>query len=325
MSDQHDSSDRYESKFLFSSAKHGDEDYAAEISKPVFDFEQWLLRSGYIDADQDGQIFDGEYLGAEEASDLADQFLAEHPQYDPASDIMDHAMQMPLISNLGHQLEEDRWFEHEPKVREFEDYLRRHPYLGMSHDTGKTIFDILSRMGKVKVREKGWFRAVAARSDKLVSTAQMYPAEYAKYDGRFHHYGHKSVLYLADTKENAAFEVLGGKGKSGIVWTQQFIVNTESILDLSGWAEDSNWEHSLLAAALFRYWVIRPTLRERLWKPEYLVPRFVADCARYHDFKGIKVAKREGYEILVLFDWNKEDDASVKGLASPPQIDSCSF
>jgi hypothetical protein len=45
------------------------------------------------------------------------------------------------------------------------------------------------------------------------------------------------------------------------------------------------------------------------WKPEYLIPRFVADCARHSKYRGIiwRIFTQRGpYDNLVLFDWSEE-------------------
>lgn len=60
------------------------------------------------------------------------------------------------------------------------------------------------------------------------------------------------------------------------------------ILDLSvreEWAEEGL---SLLAVGLgyFRN-LSRAVKREKSWKPWYLLPRFISDCARLHGFVGV--------------------------------------
>ena len=46
--------------------------------------------------------------------------------------------------------------------------------------------------------------------------------------------------------------------------------------------------------------------REGKWKPEYLIPRFIADCARRWGFKGIVWQSTRGSgECIVLFDTQK--------------------
>jgi hypothetical protein len=55
--------------------------------------------------------------------------------------------------------------------------------------------------------------------------------------------------------------------------------------------------------------------RERGWRPEYFVPRFIADRARKEGFNGIKYrSSRHWLDNLVLFSW---DDDSVEPLGNP--------
>jgi len=43
------------------------------------------------------------------------------------------------------------------------------------------------------------------------------------------------------------------------------------------------------------------------WKPEYFVPRFIADCARASGFAGIRFQSPRHYDRnLVLFAWSDD-------------------
>jgi hypothetical protein len=45
-----------------------------------------------------------------------------------------------------------------------------------------------------------------------------------------------------------------------------------------------------------------PVLTSANWKPEYFVPRFIADCARLREFSGIQFRSPKHYEEnLVVF------------------------
>jgi hypothetical protein len=49
---------------------------------------------------------------------------------------------------------------------------------------------------------------------------------------------------------------------------------------------------------------ISSTAAATAWKPEYLVPRFIADCARYAGYRGIIFNSSKHHdENLVLFAW----------------------
>ena len=55
--------------------------------------------------------------------------------------------------------------------------------------------------------------------------------------------------------------------------------------------------------------------RDSPWKPEYFVPRYIADCAREAGFKAIRFQSARAYGTnIVLFEW---DDASIRPLGEP--------
>ena len=136
--------------------------------------------------------------------------------------------------------------------------------------------------------------------------------------GRFNHYG-KPVVYLAETAESAATEVLE-EGESR-AWVMRFqLRDVGPILDLSiseAWAEE---ELPVLAIGLGYFGNLsRLVKRDKGWKPEYLLPRFIADCARLNGFVGVVFrSSRYWADNLVLFAW---DDQKIVADAEPRIIE----
>jgi RES domain-containing protein len=128
------------------------------------------------------------------------------------------------------------------------------------------------------------------------------PPEAAKAEGRFNHYG-QVVLYLGSSPTGALAEVLDRSDGECVAWLQEFRVSSVAkVIDLTSpepWQADTR---SLLTVGLehnLRHWVPDATSP---WKPEYFVPRFIADGAREAGLEGVMFESHKHYEKnLVLF------------------------
>jgi len=70
----------------------GPEDQPVKISKPCYAFEEYLRARGYDLAVVKCGFENGEWVNAEDAVDLVDEFLEEHPEFEPhADEIREHA------------------------------------------------------------------------------------------------------------------------------------------------------------------------------------------------------------------------------------------
>ena len=143
-------------------------------------------------------------------------------------------------------------------------------------------------------------------SSKLLGTQNLYPPDPEKIEideGRYNHFG-QSVFYLAENEYGAAAELLE---ESGLVWLQKFkLIKSDKIIDLShNISEAPNAGLELLSFGL-RYSNVleRRVKRSAGWKPEYFVPRFIADCAKLYGYNGVKFNSSRSYSRnLVLFSW----------------------
>ena len=144
------------------------------------------------------------------------------------------------------------------------------------------------------------------------------PKHVATPEGRFNHVG-QCVFYLSKTKEGAAREVLTKEG--GLAWVQEFEIGTISdIVDLSsGLINTPQEDISALRFGLgYTKALARPVERSYGWKPEYFVPRFLADYLKRVGVKGIIFRSPYHYsDNLVLFQYG---DGDVKSVNEPSLI-----
>lgn len=213
------------------------------------------------------------------------------------------------------ELEADRrwddWHQnYDWKIDEFADFLEKYPYLGLNHEIGKKLHSTISNFPKTDIKEEIWWRARKPLNGKRLSIEDMYPPKFPKAEGRFNHYG-QSVFYLASTVEAAMIEILD-KGEC-LAWVQQFnIKEISNLLDLSNHVSAEE-NVSILALGIIN--IKLPSMipkKESPWKPEYFIPRFIADCAKHQGFSGIIFNSEKHYERnLVLFNWDERSILSI--------------
>lgn len=199
-----------------------------------------------------------------------------------------------------------------PKIEEFGEFLAKYPYLGADHDLGKELLLKITEFPSIDIEGEFWWRARKPIGGKLLKPKDMRPPKYAEAEGRFNHFG-QSVFYLASEKEAALKEILDED--ECIAWVQRFKVKeAKNILDLSAFIS-VNEEYPILALGLN---IELPSMipdKESPWKPEYFVPRFIADCAKLKGFNGIKFKSEKHYkDNLVIFAW---DSSSIKPMGKP--------
>jgi hypothetical protein len=199
---------------------------------------------------------------------------------------------------------------HADRLDEFYEYLSKYPYLGAAHPLGAEIHQSFKKFPVTTIDDKTWFRARRIKSGKPLSVEDFTPPDpdqVAISEGRYNHHG-QSVFYLAKDKEGAATEcVEEGETRA---WVQRFkIVHTENVLDLSleeNWADE---DLPVLALGLMDSGALRKVVpRTSGWKPEYFIPRYIADCAREGGFNGILFKSvRHWRDNLVLFKYDQQN------------------
>jgi hypothetical protein len=210
------------------------------------------------------------------------------------------------------------WYEkHEFRLDDFYAHLERYPYLGVGHALGQEIRDTIAKFPVTTLTDAQWYRARRVKDGKSMTAGDFNPPDPSKVpipEGRFNHHG-QSVLYFADARKCAALECV--EKDESLAWVQKFrIREIGNVLDLSleeNWADDNL---PALALGLMHSGAVRRFVeRTSSWKPEYFVPRFVADCAREKGFNGIlfKSVRHFGNN-LVLF---SPDPANVAAEGDP--------
>ncbi len=178
-----------------------------------------------------------------------------------------------------------------PDIEEFSYYLEKYPYLGLNHRIGKKIKKEISNIPKTTIKNEIWYRARAVNSSKKFTYSDMMPPNPEMVtigEGRFNHYG-QSVYYLGDEKRLCALEV--SNQLETICWIQKLeIISLNNILDLSVYINPDNIDYIpfVFAGIIITGEINKKVIRDKNWKPEYFVSRFISDICREANIDGIK-------------------------------------
>lgn len=202
----------------------------------------------------------------------------------------------------------NEWFAKDAnQLDEFYGFLTKYPYLGAAHDFGKKLRDGIATFPSTTLTDQVFYRARRITSGKPYTLADFMPPDPAKHsvgEGRYNHAG-QSVMYMADGKDGAAIECVADAEDRA--WVHAFrIRQVDKILDLSDEEAWANEDMPALACGLMHTGAVREfSDRTSSWKPEYFVPRFIADCARENGFNGILFKSvRHSQSNLVLFTYD---------------------
>ena len=197
-----------------------------------------------------------------------------------------------------------------PKLKDFDLFIKKYPYLGASHKLGAKIIKTISKFPKKEIKDESWFRARAISDGRVFSHKDMTapnPKKHKIPEGRFNHYG-QSHFYLAETKICAAKETLAFSDEK-MVWVQEIVIRqAKAILDVRAGFEEADPDFPILATGLIHFSnVLNSTVkRDGHWKPEYFVPRFISDAAKFAGFKGILYNSNHHHsDNLVIFNASK--------------------
>jgi hypothetical protein len=211
---------------------------------------------------------------------------------------------------------------HGRAIFDFWHFIHDFPMLGLAHPIGKKILQELNTSPKITLDQGHWFRANMER-EFLTSRP---PREFVP-EQRYNSSG-QPYPYLSNNAKCAVAESTYSKGTK-TAWVQRFQVERlENVLDLRPWNdEDENVDESDERYSPFVMALIFCDLLTQLpehyfnqedknkgkivWKPAYLMPRFVADAARYRGFSGVLYSSvRYRWQNLVVFnsDWNPKPD-----------------
>lgn len=196
------------------------------------------------------------------------------------------------------------------KIKDFLDYIKEYPMLGLKHLIGKEIENAIKNTKLKKIKKETWYRARRLKDpSKNYSQKDMgKPSPDITPEGRFNHYGHP-VLYLGNSDLVCAEEINEGDFQV-ICWIQKVEVNCAKVLDLTDYTKiGSLGEYPLLLAGLLLSGELEKHDKNHkgYFKPEYAITRFIADICRQNNIDGIKYfsavngEKNQKKNNLVLF------------------------
>ncbi len=195
------------------------------------------------------------------------------------------------------------------KIQPFYDFISKYPYLGLEHEVGKEISNEIIKMPLTTIKEKTFFRARKPENGKIFTCKDMLnPPPETKFilEGRFNHYG-QSHLYLGNSEALCAKEVTDGDKE--LLWMQKYNVKKlVQVLDTSEFIDHYNIDRiPLFFAGLLQSKIIEVQKSTELaWTPEYFIPRFIADIAKFNNINGIIYNSSKTYgRNLVIFDLSK--------------------
>lgn len=207
----------------------------------------------------------------------------------------------------------DKWDEElAEQLDDFQTYMIKYPYLGASHPFGEALIKGIHEFPKIKLENEAWYRARNISEGRVFEHEDMAPPQQNVHrigEGRFNHYG-QSHWYLANMAEAAGRELLPDIAAPHYVWIQKiFIQEAKDILDLRKMGiYEVPEEVSYIYLGLLFNWpgnrvVDADVDRDKHWKPEYFIPRFIADIAKQAGFSGIAYSSNHHYtRNLVVFD-----------------------
>ncbi len=172
---------------------------------------------------------------------------------------------------------------------------------------------------KITISKEEWYRARHIDSGKKLKKNDMGPPDPTKtqiFEGRYNHFG-QSHWYLAKSEKAAAKEKL--ENNERMIWLQRvYIKKAKNILDVRRWWHGEDMGLPVIAMGIiFSGALEKPVERNKNWKPEYFVPRFIADSAKYAGFNGILFNSDRHYDDnLVLLkpkdvDYDFKDDPYI--------------
>lgn len=193
------------------------------------------------------------------------------------------------------------------ELRYFHDFLASYPYLGLGDPKGLglKIRAAIRNWPSSEIVTTTWYRANKFDDEsRLFTSAEMGapdPATEYLWEGRYNHTG-QSFLYLTDNPKTAFLEM--HCGTANLCAMQKFKVTPGiKVLDLKHDLRDRNPDADLLAIAVVDsgYLELQPK-EDESWKPEYLIPRFIADCARVEGYEAIRFSSAisDGTNLVVF-------------------------
>lgn len=192
-----------------------------------------------------------------------------------------------------------------PAMQQFDNLLQKTPLLAYSNQFGRKIYNDLKKLNfPVSSVDGTFFRVRESKSSEIMSIEKMMnPPTGISQEGRYNHSG-QSHLYLSSDSETAIEEVIG-IDKNGLVWVLELNIDEiDNILDLSyDWTRITPDTSPIFFILCDQNFINRSDRNKALWRPDYFITRYIADCAKHLGYNGIKYnsAKKSYVQNLVLF------------------------
>jgi hypothetical protein len=202
---------------------------------------------------------------------------------------------------------------HGRSIFNFWHFLHDYPMLGLAHPIGRTIFRELETAPKTAMGTSIWFRSNLNRKF-LISR----PPPERVGEQRYNSCG-QSYWYLADDPKCAVAESTY-RTRTKTAWVRRcHIERLENVLDLRPWDEqdesvdekDERYSRFVMALVFSDLLTQLPehyfnqasrNKNKVIWKPAYLMPRFIADVARHCGFAAVLYSSvRYRRQNLVVF------------------------
>jgi len=171
------------------------------------------------------------------------------------------------------------------QVRDFREFLVKHPMLGAEHPFGRLLSKVMKRAKKTVLEPCTWFRAIRAHHTRNFGPR---PSHESTKANRYNQIG-QAAWYLGCDGKTAAVEVMREpKAKQPVYLAKVKLTESVAVLDLRSviWGEDppKQW---VLRNVVDRRFISERTSDVEDTRPEYRVPQFIADLARRRGFRGI--------------------------------------
>lgn len=187
------------------------------------------------------------------------------------------------------------------KLVDFNNFIIDFPYLGILHPVGKEIFNCIAEAPTYNIVEETWHRARLLNDEsRIFNSDEMRTPDpnkvYIK-EGRYNHTG-QSFLYLAIDQKTSFLEIKKNKENTCVI--QEFIIrDLMNVLDLRFDYSDIPTDVNIIYLALiYNGYLNKISDNKSSWKPEYFIPRFLADAARKYGYSGML------YNSAVSFEFN---------------------
>lgn len=206
---------------------------------------------------------------------------------------------IPIYADVGiksaYEIDHDKKYHHisrkiEPSIIDFALYLERFPYLGSLHPVGKRINKEIAGFPRISIQNKVWYRARRVSEDRIYTNEDMKPPNPKKVaigEGRFNHFG-QSSLYLGNSEELCHREIC--REINSLSWMQKILItNAENIIDLSGFIDDDAIDTIpiVFCGIMHSGMISKKVIKDKHWKPEYFVSRYIADICKKTGINGI--------------------------------------